>query len=283
MAREIAVQYQTGKTVKAYVYYDNAGTMTLRTSLTLTEAPAGSGLFVNATDITGLAAKDRLVIKDVDALAVETIIGGGEYKPEINDTTIDGIITGNAIIATIPTIAGNITTIDGYVNDIDGIITANTTIATIPTIASGVVDIGLKTVNLPADPASTSDITTGLAGLNDLSAAEVNAEVVSAVSTIKAKTDKLNFNADATPLVLAEIGVSSGAIETNLTINDNLGNPIADATAWVTTDADGLNVVRSGVTEDHGDVVFFLTPGTYWLYARKAGYTFTPTQFTVEE
>lgn len=55
--------------------------------------------------------------------------------------------------------------------------------AKIDTIDSIVDAITAKTVNLPADPADASDVAAAIAALNDLSAAEVNAEVVDALAT----------------------------------------------------------------------------------------------------
>jgi len=53
------------------------------------------------------------------------------------------------------------------------------------------------------------------------------------------------------------------------------GDPIADAEIWVTTDLAGNNIVYDGQTDVNGQVTFYLTPGTYYVWRRKAGYTFT--------
>lgn len=50
-------------------------------------------------------------------------------------------------------------------------------------IDTEVAAIKAKTDNLPADPADASDVAAAIAALNDLSAAEVNAEVVDALAT----------------------------------------------------------------------------------------------------
>ena len=53
-------------------------------------------------------------------------------------------------------------------------------VAAVKTVADA---IKAKTDNLPADPADASDIAAALAALNDLSAAQVNAEIVDALAT----------------------------------------------------------------------------------------------------
>ena len=162
MANEIQAQYATGKTLVAYVYYDDGGVMTLRATVPLTEFPVGGSLYSNITSITGLSAGDAIILKDETATPIT--VGGGKYKPT----------------------------------------------------------------------------------------------------------------------VVSQMEVEQGAVAKTITIDDPQGTPIADATCWITTDEAGLNTVRSGVTEDHGDVTFYLTPGTYYMFVRKAGYNFTnPTEIEV--
>lgn len=51
--------------------------------------------------------------------------------------------------------------------------------------------------------------------------------------------------------------------------------PIADALIWVTTDIAGVNIVASGYTDNFGQVTYYLDPGTYYLWRKKAGYNFS--------
>ncbi len=74
-------------------------------------------------------------------------------------------------------------------------------------------------------------------------------------------------------LALGAIGTGSTAW--TYTLTETGGTPIADATVWVTTDADGHNVVYRGTTDALGVVTFYLSAGTYYIWRQKAGYTFT--------
>lgn len=51
--------------------------------------------------------------------------------------------------------------------------------------------------------------------------------------------------------------------------------PIADADVWVTTDAGGSNVIASGQTDQNGEVVFELDPGTVYVWRQKSGWNFS--------
>lgn len=66
----------------------------------------------------------------------------------------------------------------------------------------------------------------------------------------------------------------SGPIEWlyNLKLANN--DPIADVDVWVTTDADGTNVVASGRTDEYGNVTFYLDAGTVYVWAVKSGFNF---------
>lgn len=70
--------------------------------------------------------------------------------------------------------------------------------------------------------------------------------------------------------------LGSGAISWTYTLTTNPGGlPIADATIWATTDIAGLNVVAQGVTDSFGKVTFNLDAGTYYIWRKKAGVSFT--------
>ena len=60
------------------------------------------------------------------------------------------------------------------------------------------------------------------------------------------------------------------------------GDPVGDVTVWVSTDANGANVVASGITDSFGHVTFLLDPGTYYSFKRKYGLNFVnPESFLV--
>jgi len=56
--------------------------------------------------------------------------------------------------------------------------------------------------------------------------------------------------------------------------DEDTGDPIVDAEAWVTSDIDGNTILESGRTNAQGKVVFHLTPGTYYIWRRKPGWKF---------
>ena len=61
------------------------------------------------------------------------------------------------------------------------------------------------------------------------------------------------------------------------------GNPEAGVDVWGSTDSAGANVVAGTLATDaFGKATFMLDPGTYYLWAQKAGSNFSnPTSFTV--
>jgi hypothetical protein len=53
------------------------------------------------------------------------------------------------------------------------------------------------------------------------------------------------------------------------------GDPIPDADIWATTDSAGQVVVASGRTNQQGQVIFWLDPGTVYIWRQKTGWNFT--------
>jgi len=68
-----------------------------------------------------------------------------------------------------------------------------------------------------------------------------------------------------------------GDTSVTYTLTDSAtGDPIPDATIWVTTDVAGTNIVATDVTDDAGQVTFYLDEGvTYYVFRAKAGWSFT--------
>ncbi|HUV95809.1 MAG TPA: hypothetical protein VMX14_13420 [Anaerolineae bacterium] len=67
-----------------------------------------------------------------------------------------------------------------------------------------------------------------------------------------------------------------GAIAFTYTLTDSAtGLPIADCLVWACTDSAGANKVTSAYTDDSGQVVLYLDAGTYYLFRKKSGYSFT--------
>ena len=82
---------------------------------------------------------------------------------------------------------------------------------------------------------------------------------------------------ELTPINATTTGL--GASITNITIRDTSSNTIADAEVWVTaTNNSRAAAVASGTTDGNGLVIFRLDPGTYYVWAQKAGVNFDQPQ-----
>ncbi|MDY6834156.1 MAG: hypothetical protein SVY53_05075 [Chloroflexota bacterium] len=66
-----------------------------------------------------------------------------------------------------------------------------------------------------------------------------------------------------------------GAIEWTYTLTEEgTGTPIPDAQIWVTTDLVGSHVIASGMTDQNGQIKFYLDAGEVYIFRAKAGYNF---------
>jgi hypothetical protein len=108
---------------------------------------------------------------DMDAILADT----ADMQPKLGTITDLG---GGA------TIGANLVDIEAQTDDI-GAAGAGLTAITglVSGLSAAIAAVNAKTTNLPADPADASDVAASIAALNDLSAAEVNAEVVDALAT----------------------------------------------------------------------------------------------------
>jgi len=79
--------------------------------------------------------------------------------------------------------------------------------------------------------------------------------------------------------------VGPGSDACTLTYEDEDGDPIPDADAWITSDAAGSNIVAGTLqTTSDGGVTFLLDPGdTYYFWAQKDGFNSTQGQEFVAE
>lgn len=65
----------------------------------------------------------------------------------------------------------------------------------------------------------------------------------------------------------------------SIAVKTSSGNPISGCECWVATDAQGNSVITDiQSTDANGVVEFLLDPGTYYLFRRKQGITFTNPQ-----
>jgi len=121
-----------------------------------------------------------------------------------------------------------------------------------------------KTSLNAATPASVQNIAadgSGFTAIPDMATATNLAIVDTVVDAIKLKTDTLG---------------GAGAITWTYTLTDaDTGALIDGASVWVTTDSAGANVIASGVTDDSGQVTFYLDAGTVYVWRSRAGYNFT--------
>lgn len=111
-----------------------------------------------------------------------------------------------------------------------------------------------------------------------LTAAEMNCDVavvITKTTSEDAKTTQTTIYTSSLQLSnLCTLG--AGAITWVYTLTDEAtGEPIADADVWVTSDLAGTNVIASGKTNQHGQVVFYLDAGTVYVWRQKSGWDFT--------
>jgi hypothetical protein len=70
--------------------------------------------------------------------------------------------------------------------------------------------------------------------------------------------------------------VMANAIKFTYTLTSSVGGaPIVGAFVWFTTDLNGQNIVASGTTDVMGQVSFYLSTGTYYVWRSKDGFSFT--------
>jgi len=73
----------------------------------------------------------------------------------------------------------------------------------------------------------------------------------------------------------------AGSITAKLIVKDVNQRVLPNVACWISTDADGGDIVAGTLyTDASGQVVFYLDAGTYYLWQQRSGFTFTnPTQF----
>lgn len=70
----------------------------------------------------------------------------------------------------------------------------------------------------------------------------------------------------------------SGSVQVPFTIEAN-GQPISGVKCWVSTDVNGSNIVTGDlITDDFGNVLFLLDPGTYYLW-RDSSFISSPIRY----
>lgn len=163
--------------------------------------------------------------------------------------------------------------------------------------------IKAKTDNLPTDPADDSDIDAAIAALKTIldkldTAMELDGAVykftknaledapsgggddaatVAAAVWEEAKTDHTTAGTYGAYLDMAisSIGTGTGDIAFTYTMTeDDEVTPISGVTVKVSTDSDGASMIRQGITDADGEVVFNMDAGTRYFWRYKDGYYF---------
>lgn len=129
---------------------------------------------------------------------------------------------------------------------------------------------------------SVSDVTSALNTYDSPTKAELDSAVASlatssALATIDVNIDSILEDTGTTiPALISGMFSGSGANSWTYTLTDaDTGLPIGSATVWVTTDADGANIIASGTTDAYGEVTFALDSGNIYVWRYKVGYNFT--------
>ncbi len=75
----------------------------------------------------------------------------------------------------------------------------------------------------------------------------------------------------------------AGGIETTINVEDGSGNELQGVEVWITTDSAGTNTIAgTTITDNFGNVTFYLDAGTYYVWKQKPLYSFVnPTSIVV--
>ncbi|OGS40470.1 MAG: hypothetical protein A3K77_00535 [Euryarchaeota archaeon RBG_13_31_8] len=147
-------------------------------------------------------------------------------------------------------------------------------------------DVSEANVNTQVDTA-LSDINLDhllkvpVASVDDLTAEVVDGTILSAVISKDADTSDYDLDSDSLEAIRDQlVSEGAGSAEGTLTINDGDGNAIDNVRVWLTSDSAGTTVV-GGVktTNASGQVTFMIDTGaTYYVWREHSSYTFTNPQ-----
>jgi hypothetical protein len=237
-----------------------------------------------------------------------------------DDATLSAIAAEAVKTAAIKVKTDNLPTDPADASDIASAFSVvNGTLATLATaanlaIVAGYLDTEIAALtNAVADLPTNSELATALAPLSS-ALTTIDDLLDTEIAAIKTVTDKLNttmvldggvyqFTVNALEngpsgaggggsatlanqqLILAKLAEIKGPGDQSWSISVRTASdvPIAGCECWVTTDLAGNNAITDiQRTDANGVVEFLLDPGTYYLFRRKSGVTFTnPQSFTV--
>ncbi len=99
---------------------------------------------------------------------------------------------------------------------------------------------------------------------------------IQAVSDSKTAVDGWSFIATERDLDDLAVGAVAGAIKHTITITSSAGGaPLQGVEVTISTDINNADPIRSGSTDDNGEVIFYLDAGSYFSWRTKSGFDFT--------
>lgn len=161
-------------------------------------------------------------------------------------------------VVTIYTAAQTLDTTDGVADDVKS------------DTAAILVDTGTDGVQIAADAITSAAFDESTAF--PLKAADTGSTYIARTGADSDTLETLSDQLDT----LTTYSAGAGSITFTYTLTDSSDStPIPDATVEVFSDSTLSTLVAMGTTDSSGEVVFYLDAGTYYLQARKAGYSFS--------
>jgi len=139
------------------------------------------------------------------------------------------------------------------------------------TLTAAQVNAECDTALTDYDGPTDAEMDAGFAGLNDPTAAVIAEAVFDEAIADHVAAGSTGETLDDTCCTLGD-----GATLHTYTVTDSgTGLPLPGVVVRVTTDIGGANIIATGTTDAFGEIIFYLDPGTYYMWSFKPGYTFT--------
>ena len=254
-------------------------------------------------ETSGIKGKtDNLPTDPADESALEALIAGLDTKLDTIDNFLDTEVaailedTGTTLPATLASILEDTgTTLDDVVDSIKTMLTDihDTDLPAVKSETASILeDTGTTLDALVKDIPTNTELATALGTADDavLNAIASAKSVINDIHnidlpSIKSKTAAILEDTGTTiPATLATVAktgadgdtlktlsdqldsITSGSNTVEYPVTNNLGAAVQGAFVYVTTDAGGSNIIRSGYTNSAGKVTFNLDPGTYYFW-----------------
>jgi hypothetical protein len=213
---------------------------------------------------TGKALTDASSAGDPWSTALPGAYGSGTAGKILSDASTE--ITA-ILVDTGTTIPAALTTIDSIVDAI--LVDTGTDLPA--TLATILADTG----ELQTDWADGGRLDLLLDGATAPTAAQVADAVWDEPSAGHVTADTMGGDLATALAGLVSSVAGLGSVQNTITVTVN-SVPKSGVDVWVTSDAAGTNVVAGTlVTDSNGQVIFWLDPGTYYVWQQLAGYNFT--------